>query len=212
LFEKEGISRLRALFKISEYQALFDEIIAPRGGLLAFLDSVNSSEFDVIMKRYREQVAVVADLMDYRFRYLDHGGTDKRLANLSHAYVYRFKKIEGGQTISGKTIRTRWTELKSKAIFIYVSEKTNSKFYPREIHKNEFLDGLTKEANDLEALMTYFGKCAYISDCFSGGRDEPMLNCFPPNDELPRIRPKTDELPEVTNPYINKASRCGIST
>jgi hypothetical protein len=203
-----GTARYSAsLLKMHEYQALFDAVIAPRGGFLTLLETITPSDFDVLMKSYVEQITVVADLMDYRFRYLDHGGKDKNLSNLSHAYVYRFNDKARGRTLSGKTIRVRWQEFKKQAIFIYVSQKSSLYFFPKRLNDPNFTQGIIDQANDLRSLKEYFGKCAYVSERVPSNVDEwlapdTLNDCFPEPAALPRVRLETEALPTTPDGQI----------
>jgi hypothetical protein len=152
--------RLAALFKIAEYRDLFDAMIAPNGGWLSLLRHMTPRDFDAFVASRHDVAATVADLLDYRYRYLDHGGTDLKLANISHAYVFRFNDRQGGRRLSGSTIRDRWKLQKQSAVFVYVSKKTNFEFFPPKVAAKSFLDRLTHEVSNHSALTTYFGKCA----------------------------------------------------
>jgi hypothetical protein len=46
----------------------------------------------------------VCKMIDYRFRYLNHGGTDRKQANISHSEFYRWIT---GPTLSWRKIRER---------------------------------------------------------------------------------------------------------
>lgn len=155
------------------------------------------SEFDDHVASRHDVAATVADLLDYRYRYLDHGGTDLKFANISHAYVFRFNNKEKGSAISGSTIRGRWKEQKQSAVFVYVSEKTNFNVFPRRVGVKQFLDRLTQDVTNHLGLKAYFGTCAYVAESFGPDEQDILIDCFPPSSELTRIRLETDPLPLV---------------
>lgn len=200
--ETGSSEHLVSLFEIADYRRLFDEAMTREGGWLTLVGRITYNEFDNIIANNIEQAATVSDLMDYRFRYLDHGGIDKKLSNISHAYVYRFNQKKEGRSVSGKTIRNRWLAFKSTAVFIYVSEKTGFRFRPRSLTDKAFIEGIVAEANDVAALTKYFGRCAYVAEKFSPGDNEPIIDCFPGSSELDRIRLDTKPLPTTSDGHI----------
>jgi len=155
-------------------------------------------EFSKVIIGHLETVGTISELMDYRFRYLDHGGVDKRLSNISHAWVYFWKGDIGRGKISPSTIQARWKAHKDSSIFVYVSEKHMQKDYefsPLLLYNADFAEAVLKEIDDQERLLTYLGKCAYVAEML-GAADgkETTAALFPPAVELPRVRPTTEPL------------------
>jgi hypothetical protein len=73
--------RLEDLLQNPDYRALFDGGIARYGGWTKLRLTIRSREFDNEIRKRQKTAQTVCEMIDYRFRYLDHGGLDKREAN-----------------------------------------------------------------------------------------------------------------------------------
>jgi hypothetical protein len=70
---KVGSDLLREFLERSEYRLLFDSVIGEYGGWTHLLDTLEPSEFDERLRKRIDSSETVCEMIDYRFRYLDHG-------------------------------------------------------------------------------------------------------------------------------------------
>jgi hypothetical protein len=183
--------RLAYLLENSDaYHALYDAVIARYGGWTKLLRTIPSRELDSAIRKRQKTAQTVCEMIDYRFRYLEHGGLNKQEANISHSEVY----VYASRKLSGKTIRSRWSDNKDSAVFLYVSEKLDFRFYPPGIGKRAFLDTLSKEVADLQKIRRFFGTCAYVAERIDGPNSEATTIHIPACIE--RLPPNTTPLSE----------------
>jgi hypothetical protein len=185
--QKIGSSSLKKFLEVAEYRMLFDAVIGEYGGWTHLLDTLQPSEFDKRLRGRKEVAETVCEMIDYRFRYLDHGGTDWKKANISHSEFYRWK--DPNLRLSWKTIRTRWQANKESAAFLYVSEHFD--FSPIPIGRMAFLSGLVARAKDTARIRKFFGYVAYVMDTLEPGQNKIRISS-----DLKRIRPRTAPLTE----------------
>jgi hypothetical protein len=103
------------LFKNADYQNLFDAVIGAYGGWERLLDTKAPQDFEKELKKGFDASETVCEMIGYRYRYLAHGGTNSREANISHSEFYRWKHPT--EKLSWRTIRSRWQANKQSAIF-----------------------------------------------------------------------------------------------
>jgi hypothetical protein len=184
--------RLEDLLENSDdYRALYDAVIGRHGSWTRLLRTIPPREFDNEIRKRRKTVETVCEMIDYRFRYLEHGGLNKQEANISHSEVYVYASRK---KLSGKTIRSRWSDNKDSAVFLYVSEKPDFRFYPPGIGRRAFLDTLSKEVADLPKIRRFFGACAYVAERIDGPNSKTTTIRIPACIE--RVRPNTTPLSE----------------
>jgi hypothetical protein len=183
--------RLEYLLENSDdYRALYDAVIARHGSWTRLLRTIPPREFDNEIRKRRETAETVCEMIDYRFRYLEHGGLNKQEANISHSEVY----VHASRKLSGRTIRSRWSNNKDSAVFLYVSEKHDFRFYPPGIRRRAFLDTLSKEVADLPKIRRFFGACAYVAERIDGPNSKTTTIRIPACIE--RLPPTTTRLSE----------------
>jgi hypothetical protein len=186
---------LRALLRRPVYRNLFDETVGAHGGWTNLRFEMTPKGFDAARNSRAKANMTVAQLVDYRFRFLDQGGVNVQMANAAHAYVFRWNDKAEGRVLSGKTIRTRWTAGQEGAVFIYVSLIHRFQFTPRRLAAKRFLEGLRAEASRPKRLRRYFGMCAYVAErLYTSTREADILGCFPSAEVLERIHPETEPL------------------
>lgn len=189
-----SVDRLKSLLKIDDYRELFDREIARRGGWTYLLQIWPQKKFNDEMKKYQRYAETVVDIIDFRFRCLEHHsdrGSD--FSNLTHGYVYRYKDPDESHHRSGSGIKDHWHRQQDSAVFVYVSKKADFDFFPCDVGTEEFVDQLIKAARDKVGLKKYFGMCAYIAEKF-GNEFSWMLDCLPDAKALPRNRLETETL------------------
>ena len=158
---------------------------------MTLLRQPSLADFDKQIQKRRTEADVVCDIIDYRFRYLDHGGKRKQDANISHGQFYRWKK----HNESGKTIRNRWSNNKESAIFLYVNERLDPFMTPPEIDKDDFIQAISAQANDQKKTNAYFGICRYIAETLSGSDPNEQVIKIPIS--VKSVRPITQPLSET---------------
>jgi hypothetical protein len=173
------------LFENADYQSLFDEIIGIYGGWERLLDTKTPQDFDDELKKRFDTSETVCQMIGYRYRYLAHGGTNSREANISHSEVYRWK----GPTnkLSWKTIRSRWQANKQSAVFLFTSE--NYDFRPPPVLTMGFLGTLSHEAADTKRILKFFGYAAYVQEMLNAAQPGSSNVIIPST--VKRIRPPT---------------------
>src|ERR1019366_4690880 len=170
------------------------------GGWAALLREPSLADFDKQLQDRRREAEVVCDIIDYRFRYLEHGGERKQDANISHGQFYSWKKDKG----SRRTIRTRWSNNKESAIFLYVSEHLDFFMRPPAIDKDDFIQVISAQANDHKRTKKYFGICRFIAETLSGSDPNEQVIQIPSS--VKPVRPNTDPLSETELEWMKNYS------
>jgi len=184
-----------------EYRSLYDSSLRKRGGWAALLREPSLADFDKQLQDRRREAEVVCDIIDYRFRYLEHGRKRKQDANISHGQFYRFKK----KLETGRTIRTRWSNNKDSAIFLYVNERLDPFMTPPEIDKDDFIQAISAQANDHKRTNAYFGICRYIAEILSGSDPKDQVIQMPSS--VKSVRPNTDPLSKTELEWFENYSK-----
>jgi hypothetical protein len=132
LLEAMGSSRrgheLKKRLSDPHYASLFDAMIGESGGWAHLAGTIKSEELDRMSAERRKAARLVADTVDYQFRYHAHGGADAQIANISHARFYLYK---GRPKIGWKSSSRAWVSHKRVSIFIYVSESIDKIFFQK---------------------------------------------------------------------------------
>ncbi len=126
--ERNSARRLKSWLDDAPYCRIYDAFLKPFGGWTRLLRAPSLKSFGGHIERRRRKTSIVCDLIDYRFRYLVHGGQIRREANFSHRVFYCWKgdKIDAGKlkgTPLRRTIISRWSELQESAELVYVSDR-----------------------------------------------------------------------------------------
>jgi hypothetical protein len=179
---------LISLLKDKEYGKLYDATIGEYGGWSHLVHELQQLNFRDQIDRRIETVETVCEMIDYRFRYLDHDGSDKRLANISHGEFYRWKRAP---KLSYKTIRERWKKNRRSAVFLYVSEKLGLRLCPR--FKALIFGGASTDATKIRRIRRFFGICAYVSEKLREDHADIEDDVQIPK-SVRRVRPTTEPL------------------
>lgn len=173
------------------YRSLYDTAMRTEGGWTALLREPSLADFDKQLRDKKAEADVVCDIIHYRFCYLDHGGERKQDANISHGQFYRWKKHRE----SGRTIRTRWSNNKESAIFLYVNERLDPFMIPPEISSDGFIKSISAQAVDHRRAAEYFGICKYVAETLSGSDPSEQMVKIPSS--VKSRRPNTNPLSET---------------
>lgn len=166
------------------YRQIFNRLIGRRGGLLALLHAPSLANFDLAIQNRIDHVHIIADLIDYRLRYIQHRAGNKTLnadpngANHNHAMFFcwwptsnvpgKRGKTAAKKSVSAKTMGTWWRKLENSALFIYLIQKHGfGKQFPIGSNDDSFIDDLLRSSNDTEELLRFFGAYAYLTEVFT---------------------------------------------
>jgi hypothetical protein len=169
-----------------DYRSLYNTVLKRHGGWTALLYTPSARDIDDRLAERRKRSETVCEIIDYRFRCLDHGSADKRQANLSHGLYFRY--TDSKQKLSGKTIRNRWSANRDSAIFLYVSERLGPCLFPPALGSKNFVDEITKRAVNRSEIKLFLSRCAYVGDVLNDAATRKRLAGIEP------IRPTTNPL------------------
>jgi hypothetical protein len=182
-----------------KYKLLFESVIDRYGGWTR-LEQINPIEIESILAARREQVKTVCAIMDWRFRYLEHDGSDKHLANLTHGKFFFWKQRQIAKTpITGKTINNHWSANKPSAVFVYVSEKFESFFPPRFVGP-ALINDMRKRTSALERTQRFFGLAAYVAHKLDPSSKDWSMKFLDPK-WRPETQPITNEERDIMSHY-----------
>jgi hypothetical protein len=77
------------MLKQKPFQNLYDQQISPLGGWTRLATTMTYAEFDDEAGKRLADLDIVADLLEFRFRYLDQGSIKKN-GNIIHGHVFRW--------------------------------------------------------------------------------------------------------------------------
>jgi hypothetical protein len=106
------------LLKTRDYGRLYDEFFK-EDGWTGLLRTFSVEHFNKSVAERRKEAETVSEMIDFRFRGLDHKTLDAKQSNISRSEFYRWHEHSSGR-LSWRTIRTRWKESRDSAPFLYV--------------------------------------------------------------------------------------------
>jgi hypothetical protein len=184
---------VKRLLRDPIYRALFDIAVEDLGTWTDLVLYVYGVDFQHLLNDRIKDAETVCRMIDYRFRYLDHGGQDRRQADISHSEYYCWKTKP---VVSWKTIRQRWSKNRMSAVFLYVNEKLGLRLSPNFDGVGFFSREISMDATALYHMRRFFGTCAYVSEKL---RDDEAIDGSRKIVRIPknvaRVRPQTDPLP-----------------
>jgi hypothetical protein len=193
-------TELKRLLNDPIYRKLFDATIGKYGGWSELVQRLERTDFKREVYGRMENAETVCKMIDYRFRYLNHGGTDRKQANISHSEFYRWIT---GPTLSWRKIRERWSQNKRSAVFLYVSEGLGLRLSPRFRRMGYFPNGISQDAANSRHIRRFFGTCAYVSEILRGDDDETENEIRIPA-TVNRLRPTTQPLSQSDHENMSK--------
>jgi hypothetical protein len=191
------------LFNNPRYRKLFDAVVGEYGGWENLVYVSSPEAFDDELSRRMETTETVCKMIDYRFRYLDHGGPDPQKANISHSEFYRWSDKQ--QPLSWKTIRSRWQANRESAPFLYASE--NYDFAPPPFGRMGFLYSLSAAADERQRIQKFFGFAAYIIDKLDPKGQSTIVIPSHIKRRRPPTKPLTDEELQRMSKYEDRSER-----
>jgi hypothetical protein len=125
---------LTTLLKKPEYKKMYNALFGTQSWTV-LARSKSLSEIDELITRRRSEVETVCEMIDYRFRTIDHGTRTDKEANISRSEFYRWYEHPHGK-LSHRTLRERWKHLRDSAPFLYASEKLGLAFVPQNVRSS----------------------------------------------------------------------------
>jgi hypothetical protein len=184
--------RHRQLLNDERYASLYNSVIAPYGGWARLFKTPSAKEFDRRLAEQYDASKVVADLIAYRVRYLEHDGRDKNGASVNRSVFFTSQSQKGEGGLSPRSIWPIWKQFKHSSIFVYLIEKQDFEFRLTRIQGATLLNELCEGAANLQTLRRFFGMYAYIAERLQHAR-RPFKTLIVP--------PMVDRIPPVTEPF-----------
>jgi hypothetical protein len=179
------------LLKTRQYSRLYNEFFQ-ENGWTGLLTTFSPEHFNKSVAERRKAAETVSEMVDFRFRGLDHKTLDPKQSNISRSEFYRWYKHSNGP-LSWKTIRSRWKDNRSSAPFLYANEKFGDIDLPvfDPVRPTKLL--LEAVANQ-EKIRRFVGTSLYVAEVINADILEDYLGLKAL--AVPRLRPKTLALSE----------------
>jgi hypothetical protein len=183
--------------KSPAYSRIYNKFIAPWGGLTALLEAPSPRSFDSLIAKRKENPEIVADLVDYRLRYVLSGQDIARGATINHAFFFKWWPTHDmpgkrgvtvkGKSPSAKTMLSYWNSWNESAIFIYLHERHGVKLLPPKTDvadEGAFVSRISIAAEQVIEMERLLGSYAYIADAMQRTTGEEQYIVVPKG--LPR--------------------------
>ncbi|MHC2274933.1 hypothetical protein ACVME8_001544 [Bradyrhizobium diazoefficiens] len=195
-----GSRTLIGLLKDKAYATLYDAFFSS-SGWTALLNQHSVRELDKQIEVRKGEVDTVCDMIDFRFRAVEHGSLPVKKAHIAAGELYVWAHPKPGKP-TWRTIRKRWAHLKLSAPFLYASEKLGFDFLPAELDGDDF--GF--ERINRKKLKRFLGQAQYVSDKIEHASEEDWdsLSVTP---ERPNSAPLRVEQMAFMNDYRQLVSR-----
>ncbi|WP_156929002.1 hypothetical protein [Bradyrhizobium sp. th.b2] len=189
---KDPRSKILAnLLKDDEYCRVYD-VFFGRSGWTDLLDTLSFNELHKIIQDRRPELHTVCEMIDFRFRGVDHGQLTPKQADITASELHVFKLTK----LSWRTVRKRWGNLKASAPFIYASEKLGYDFLPPAFADGEFKIDQTNRSK----IRRFMEASVYVADKIGWKLfdDDAWMNEFktlkPKQPQTQRLEPATLEI------------------
>ncbi|WP_445220462.1 hypothetical protein ACKWRH_10590 [Bradyrhizobium sp. Pa8] len=148
---------LVGFLKDDSYARLYDAMFGTTGWT-SLVDTPRFGELNRCIQTRRGEVDTVCDMIDFRFRAVEHGALTPKKANIGAGELYVCLK-QGPEKRSWRTVRKRWKNLKQAAPFLYASERLGFDFLPPELDGDE----LELESVNRAKLRHFLQAAAYVA-------------------------------------------------
>jgi hypothetical protein len=174
------------LLKTRKYSRLYDEFFQ-ENGWTGLLRTFSPEQFNKSVAERRKTFETVSEMIDFRFRGLDHKTLDAKQSNISRSEFYRWYDHPNGP-LAWRTIRSRWKDNRDSAPFLYVSERFGGIGLPRFDPKRPATT-ISEGVPNQQAFKKFVGMSLYVAETI----DAHILFDYPELRDLavPRLRPKT---------------------
>jgi hypothetical protein len=173
-----------------EYALLYDTFFE-EGGWTGLLRVYCPERFNRNIVERCKTAETVSEMIDFRFRGLDHNTLDAKQFNISRSEFYRWREHPRGE-LSWRTIRARWKANRSSAPFLYVSEMFGPKFSPPLFDTLKPTKPLLEGTPSQEQIREFVGKSLYVAEKINAHVFDEYNGMK--SLALPPIRPKTSAL------------------
>jgi hypothetical protein len=176
---------LIGLLKMESYSSLYDVFFREKGwGIL--LDLRSPTELRKLISSRRLEAKTVCEMIDYRFRFLDHNGGLDQNGSISRSEFYRWYQHPDGK-LSWRTIRQRWKNMRLSSALIYASNAFGFDYLTESRLEGDLRlweHGMTD--TDKKRFKRFIGISTYVANTLNSSVVEQL-------DELgiKSIRPKT---------------------
>jgi hypothetical protein len=195
--QDSGFDAIQLLAGDNDYRRIFDYFLA-NGGWTQILSSISATSFDDKIAEQRKKAKTAADIIDALYRFSRHrpeATSSRRVAFGVEAAKFVLEK--SGDAVPGgdSTIKSRWREYRSAAVFLYLILHQSFNLIPPKVKSVDFVDKLFQQSDNNQLLRSYF--TAYHTVCTSlqtlGYKNAVMLNldfvCQPPQLNAPEFSP-----------------------
>ena len=167
------LSSLQILSQSDKYRKIFDALIAPHGGWSALLmaDEVDPTEFNTrIRAQTGRRAEIIADLIEYRLRAVNHPPTGPDRSKITHAIFFNW--WPNRRSFTTRIAFHWWKRVKRTAAFIYLIEKRGFPMKPPSVDE-EFCKRLKHPAISSIRLKKFFSEYAFVTgsleeeDCYA---------------------------------------------
>jgi hypothetical protein len=178
------------LLKDPDYRSLYDGVFE-RNGWTELVTTITSETFNRQMFERRKVAETVCEMVDFRFRGIDHATLPPKLFNISRSEFYRWHNHPNG-SLSWRTIRSRWQTNRSSAPFLYASERLGYNFFPSTFDPARPRKSLAANAPNQARLRKFMKISFYVAEKL----DANVLDEYMGIDKIlsGRLRPKTKRL------------------
>jgi hypothetical protein len=158
-----GSEVLIKLLKETEYGLLYNAFFR-EDGFTKLLTPYSLDQFNRNVDERRKAAKTVTEMIDFRFRVLDHENLDVKHSNISRSEFYRWYQHPGGP-LSWRTIRSRWKDNRRSAPFLYVNEKLfDSTFSPSLFDLIKTPEALRQGAAKPTEVKKFIGQSLYVAE------------------------------------------------
>ena len=178
------------LLRTADYSNLYNAFFA-ENGWTGLLRTLSPTDFNRNVAERRKAVETVYEMIDFRFRALNHKTLTANQSNVSRGEFYRWHEHPAGE-LSWRTIRSRWKDNRSSAPFLYVSEKFGPSFYPPLFDGVRPTKAIIEGTPGRSQVRRFVGMSLYVAETIVSD----LLSEYDGMKTLavPRIRPKTSAL------------------
>lgn len=179
------------LLKTQNYSCLYDEFFK-EDGWTSLLRTFSTEHFNKSVVERCKAAETVSEMIDFRFRGLDHKMLDAKQFNISRSEFYRWYKHPKGR-LAWRTIRSRWKDNRDSSPFLYVSEKFGGIGLPQFDPKRPATT-ISEAMPNQQKLLKFIGMSLYVAETI----DAHILSDYPElkNLAVQRIKPKTSVFTE----------------
>jgi hypothetical protein len=160
--KNSSVISIQELAANENYQSIFDGVVATNGGWPRIRHSVSARRFDKNIVKRCSKAQFAANIVDFSYRFYKHPASTPNSRRINPGgvesakyVVQRAYKPSGGES----TIKNRWREYGSPAIFLYLMLTQEFDVRPPRVSSANFVEILLRQADNLEGLRRYF--CAY---------------------------------------------------